>query len=176
MEIRELTEADTTPYLALRLRALRDHPDAFGASYDEEAAHPIEHTVERLRAAAASPDDFILGAFDDGILVGMVGFRRATYAKVRHQGFIWGMYTTHEVRGRGIGRALLAEAIRRARAIPGVEQINLSVVAHNPAARTLYLSVGFEVYGLERRALKLPDGTYLDEEHMALWLDPETVQ
>lgn len=174
MEIRELTEADTTPYLALRLRALRDHPDAFGASYDEEAARPVEYTVERLRAAAASPDDFILGAFDDGTLVGMVGLRRATFAKVRHHGFIWGMYATPEVRGRGVGRALLAEAIRRARSIHGVEQINLSVMMTNTAARALYISAGFEVYGLEKRALKLPDGTYLDEEHMVLWLDPGT--
>jgi RimJ/RimL family protein N-acetyltransferase len=173
MEIRELTESDAAAFRALRLRALRDHPDAFAQTYDDAAARPPESYAEQLQAAAASPDDCILGAFDaEGTLVGMVGFRREIYAKVRHRGYIWGMYTAPEARGKGTGRALLAEAIRRARAIPGVEQINLSVVTRNPTARTLYLSMGFEVYGLERRALKLPDGTYLDEEHMVLRLDP----
>lgn len=34
--------------------------------------------------------------------------------------------------------------------------------------RHLYLSLGFEVFGLGRRALKV-NGTYYDEEHMVLF-------
>ncbi len=171
MEIRELTEADTSAYLALRLRALRDHPDAFGMSYDEEAGRPFEQAVDRLRETAVSPNDFILGAFEDAVLVGMIGFGRKTSSKARHQGIIWGMYTAPEVRGAGIGRALLSRALELVRTVPGVEQIHLSVVTSNVAARRLYLTMGFELYGLERHALKLPDGTYLDEELMVRWLD-----
>lgn len=127
--------------------------------------------VEQLRAAAASPDDRIFGAFDDsGALVGMVGFRRESSAKVHHRAYIWGMYTAPEVRGEGIGRMLMDMTLAHARALPGLEHVTLSVVTVNIAARTLYLSLGFVVYGLERRALKLPDGTYLDEEHMVLVL------
>ncbi len=171
MNIRSLVEGDATSFRALRLRALRDHPDAFGASYEEGVARPEQMYVEQLRAAAASPDDRIFGVFDDsGALVGMVGFRRETFAKVRHRGYIWGMYTAPEVRGEGIGRLLMDMTLAHARGLPGLEQVNLSVVTVNAAARTLYLSLGFVVYGLERRALKLPDGTYLDEEHMVLVL------
>jgi ribosomal protein S18 acetylase RimI-like enzyme len=173
VQIRALTEMDAEVFRTLRLRALRDHPDAFGSSFDDEAARSLSTIAERLRATAAAPDDVNLGAFVDGRLVGMVGFRREDYAKVRHRGYIWGMYTAPELRRQGIGRALLLEAVAHARGLPGLEQVNLSVVTRNSAARELYLALGFKIFGLERHALKLPDGDYLDEEHMVLWLAPQ---
>lgn len=70
---------------------------------------------------------------------------------------------------RGIGKALVVEAIARNRSIDGVEQVELTVVAGEGAARSLYLSVGFEVQGVLRRAMK-SGGQYFDEEEMVLWL------
>jgi RimJ/RimL family protein N-acetyltransferase len=172
MEIRPLAEAEAAIYRELRLRALREHPDAFGASYDEGAARPVASYAEQLRAASVEgAQEHILGAFEaDGALVGIVGFRRETHAKTRHRGYIWGMYAVPEVRGQGVGRALMEAALAFARTLPGLEQINLSVVTTNTAARALYAALGFVPYGLERNALKLPDGTTLDEEHMVLFL------
>jgi hypothetical protein len=43
-----------------------------------------------------------------------------------------------------------------------VEQVQLLVVTDNERARRLYVSEGFVIYGLERRALKLGE-RYLDE-------------
>jgi ribosomal protein S18 acetylase RimI-like enzyme len=83
---------------------------------------------------------------------------------------IYSMYVAPEARGQGVGRALLSEVIARARALDGVEQVYLEVVASVPAARALYRSLNFEVYGRRARALKLDDGRYLDEELMVLWL------
>jgi RimJ/RimL family protein N-acetyltransferase len=48
-------------------------------------------------------------------------------------------------------------------------QILLSVVADNVAARTLYLSVGFEVTGREPRTVQV-DGRFYDEDRMVLSL------
>jgi ribosomal protein S18 acetylase RimI-like enzyme len=75
-----------------------------------------------------------------------------------------------EARGRGVGRALVEAAVARARAWPGLAQIVLGVAAHNTAARRLYRSLGFEVFALERRALRLSDRD-VDEEHLVLYLD-----
>jgi ribosomal protein S18 acetylase RimI-like enzyme len=169
LEIRALTEADAVRWRALRLRMLHEPPDAFGTSYEEALAQPFETFAQRLCEAHAAPDRCILGAFEGEQLLGSVGLRRETGEKDQHKAMIWGMYTAPAARGRGIGKALLGEAIARARAMPGLEQLTLAVTAHNTAARSLYASLGFETYGLERHALKLGD-RYLDEELMVLWL------
>lgn len=164
--IRTLEERDGEQYRALRLRALREEPDAFGGSYEEQVDSPLEWFIGRIRETETR---FTLGAFDGETLMGSVMFTRETGMKQRHGGVITGMYVAPEARGRGIGRALLLTAIERARAQPGVEQIHLAVVTRNRAARALYVAVGFAVYGTEPRALKVGD-EYLDEELMVLRL------
>jgi ribosomal protein S18 acetylase RimI-like enzyme len=169
MEIRPLVEADAARWRALRLRMLREHPDAFGRSYEESVTLPIEWFAARLREDEATPDKVVLGAFADEDLVGSTGLARQDGAKDRHKAYIWGVYAAPEVRGRGVGRALLVEAIARARAMAGLEQLVLAVTTHNAAARGLYAALGFESYGVERHALKVGD-RYFDEDLMVLWL------
>ena len=169
MDIRALVEAEAADFWALRLRALCEHPEAFGQSFEEAQATPIDKVARRLRDENSAPDNYILGAFDAvGQLCGTVGLRRERLRKMRHKAFIWGMYMAPEARGQGVGRSLVVEALERARALPELEQVRLSVWT-GAAARALYLSLGFEIYGVERHALKVDDG-YTDEEHMVLFL------
>ncbi len=108
------------------------------------------------------------GAFDEkGQLVGLAGFRREEEAKKRHKGVIWGMYVPNELRGQGIGKALLEAAIEYAKSLPDLERINLAVVLTNKEARLLFVAHGFQSYGTERKALKLHD-RYFDQELMTL--------
>jgi L-amino acid N-acyltransferase YncA len=79
------------------------------------------------------------------------------------------MYVPQELRGKGVGKALLEAAIAYAKTLSGLEQINLAVVLTSKEARKLFISIGFETYGLERHALKLHDH-YFDQEHMTLRL------
>ena len=130
---------------------------------------PLEAVAGRMRRTAESPDDFTLGAYREGELVGMVGFFREQREKMRHKGTIWGMFVPSEEQGKGIGRALLTEAVERARLVPGLEQVGLAVVTRNRRARGLYASLGFETYGVEPNAL-LVEGEHLDEEFMVLRL------
>ena len=169
LSVRELSGDDADDFRRLRLRALKEHPDAFGSSYEAESAVPLEAAAERLRRNAESGDSFTLGAYRGSRLVGMVGFYQETREKTRHRGNIWGMYVPLEEQGKGVARALLTRAIELARALPGLEQIELAVVTRNRRARGLYAALGFETYGTEPRALFV-DGEYLDEEHMVLLL------
>lgn len=72
-----------------------------------------------------------------------------------------GMLVTASHRRRGIGRALLEEAIAWARA-NGKTALTLRVFPDNEAARTLYASAGFVDSVLQRAAIARRDGDPLD--------------
>ncbi len=77
------------------------------------------------------------------------------------------MYVPQELRGHGIGKALLEAAVEYAKSLPGLERINLAVVLTSKEARLLFVAHGFQSYGVERHALKLHD-RYFDQELMVL--------
>ena len=112
----------------------------------------------------------MLGAFVEDKLVGTARFVRETGRKVRHKGGVFGMYVVPETRGRGAGRALLEKVLDSARQLEGLEQLHLSVSESNAAAKALYLSCGFEVYGAEPRALKI-GSRYLNELYLLRYLN-----
>ena len=169
MQIRELRKTDAVDYRALRLRALEEHPTAFSSSYEEQRNWPVETFAERLGRSFDSPDAFILGCFVDDVLVGTVGLYREKGPKRAHRAVIFGMHVAAECQGKGYGRALLVSALDRARQMRGLALIGLAVGSTNESAKSLYATLGFETYGVERRAL-LVDGEYFDEELMALEL------
>jgi ribosomal protein S18 acetylase RimI-like enzyme len=169
MLIRPLTEDDASAFREVRLRALQDHPEAFSSSASDFAQRPLSHLVERLRNEGQHPDNFTLGAFIAGDLVGMMGLVRDRAEKLQHKAFIWGVYVAPEARKRGVARALMLETIARARSLDGLEQLYLGVADYNTPARSLYLALGFETYGTEPRAM-LVDGRYVDEDLMLLRL------
>jgi ribosomal protein S18 acetylase RimI-like enzyme len=79
------------------------------------------------------------------------------------------VYVTASWRGKGVGNALIAAVLKRAKEDPSLEQILLAVASGQKAAIQLYRKFGFKVYGTEPKALKVTS-EYIDEQHMVLML------
>ncbi|SRR5579883_1241901 len=164
MNTRLLLERDVIPFQTLHLRAMQESPGAFGMTPEEFLQSSSAHMAQWLHGNGDPPERFVLGAFDDqDHLIGKVGFWREKQSNKQHKASIWGLYVTPEARGRGIGKLLLQDLLRRGTTLPGLEQVHLRVVTTNEAARHLYRSVGFRPYGLEPHAFKYGE-QYLDEE------------
>ncbi|WP_439499653.1 GNAT family N-acetyltransferase [Bosea sp. (in: a-proteobacteria)] len=160
--IRPLAATDAEAYRAIRLAALAETPEAFGASLTEESARPLERFAERLTPPAPS---LVFGAFTGSELVGTAGFLAGSSEKSRHRGTLWGVHVAPAARGRGTGEALVAAAIAQAKR--HVVVLQARVVTTNRTARKLYERLGFRPYGIESKALCI-DGAYFDEALLSL--------
>lgn len=164
MEIRRLRADDAAILVAVRAEALVQEPLAFGSSPTDDRARSLEFVGTAL---ADEDEQAVFGAYDGDALVGMVGLVRGSTVKERHKAHIWGMYVRRTSHGKGMGRALSRAAIAHARTWPDVERVQLSVTSASDAARTLYESEGFRVWGTEVRALAW-EGRFVDELHLVL--------
>jgi RimJ/RimL family protein N-acetyltransferase len=163
--IRALGPSDARQYRAQRIRALREHPDAFGRTPEE--VDSVEVWERYLREDAESATDFLLGAFDVDVLLGVTGCHRERSVKQRHIAHIWGVYVVPEKRRAGVARELVRAAVERARTWPDLECLWLDVTTVNKGARALYASLGFRGVAIKPRSLRVDD-RYYDEELMVL--------
>ncbi|MFD2510488.1 GNAT family N-acetyltransferase [Halalkalibacter alkalisediminis] len=159
MKLQKLDKNDAKPFRDIRILALKQVPEAFAASYEEEVDKPLSFFEAQLQGTS------YYGLFDQlGKLVGIVSMARSSFLKMRHKAAIGSVYVREEARGHGMAKKLLHYAMEMA-IKEGVEQVTLVVAARNERAKQLYKSLGFERYGYEKNALKIDD-TYIDEEHM----------
>ena len=159
--IRPTREADVTDYRELRLEALRTHPEAFGAAYEESLARPIERWQQNVRDGAGTDLGVTYVAEAGGTLAGTTGIYRDAGAKMRHRATIWGVYVRPGWRGAGIADALIGACLGWAREKQS-RLVTLSVVTTNAAAIRRYVRCGFSVYGMDPEVI-YHDGVYYDE-------------
>lgn len=159
--LKKLTAADAEAFQALRLGGLAHHPCEFGSAYEEEAVLALDDVARRLDEGS------IYGAFIEGRLLAIAGFRRPERAKKQHKGELFGVYVGQEARGEGLGEALVRHVISKARS--EVEQLLATVASLNHPAKALYAKLGFNTFGCEPRAHKVGD-RYFDQDHMVLML------
>jgi ribosomal protein S18 acetylase RimI-like enzyme len=164
--IRRLQPHESSLYRAIRLECLKNAPDHFGSTYEEEAKMPklkFESVIER-----AAPEQFMFGAFEKVKLIGMVGFLRMERQRARHRGEVVQMYVAATYRGQNVGERLLRELLNQAFMLEGIEQVQLSVVAGNVGAIRLYEKIGFRAFGVQPKYFRVGDG-YMDQQFMQLF-------
>jgi ribosomal protein S18 acetylase RimI-like enzyme len=161
MDVRTLHTQDAADFQHVFLRALREHPEAFGVSVSEQEAQSLTTLADWF----GSPDSRYYGAYTGNTLVGIMAMQRYQRSKMKHRAGIGPMYVAPEVRGQGIGKRLLEQGLSDARLWQGLKDVVLAVTVGNEAARKLYMSAGFTPYSVDPRLLQI-DGRYFDVEWM----------
>jgi len=164
--IRKLETHESSIYREVRLACLKNVPQNFGSTYEEEVLNPkfmFETFIEE-----ESPDHVMFGAFDQERLIGITGFNRMARQRAMHRGEIVQVYVDSTYRGQNIGEKLIRRALEYAFAQDGIEQVQLSVIASNQTAIRLYEKLGFKTFGVQPKYFKVGD-TYLDQQFMQLF-------
>jgi ribosomal protein S18 acetylase RimI-like enzyme len=125
----------------------------------------LQSTREFVGGILVGAGVLLLAVNPNDVVVGWCDVVRNPREGFRHVGRL-GMGLLPGYRGRGLGRQLVAQAVRAARQA-GIERVELEVFASNERAIALYRALGFVTEGIKRRARKL-DGQYEDTVFMAL--------
>ena len=150
LTLRALTGDDRTRYNELIRQGVLAHPDTLRISPADIAAAPFntEHGDEGTTFVAERA----------GHWLGVVTLEREQgREKRRHIAWILRMYVAEGSSGSGVGRRLLRAGLQRARELPGVAKVNLTVAAHNARAVGLYESEGFRRFAREEDAFRDPE-------------------
>jgi ribosomal protein S18 acetylase RimI-like enzyme len=164
--IRKLQPHESTIYRGVRLACLKNAPQFFGSTYEEEILNPkfsFETYIE-----TDSPDHVMFGALDGERLIGIAGFNRMARKRASHRGELVQVYVEPGYRGQNLGEKLLRHVLDYAFALDGIEQVQLSVIASNKTAIKLYEKLGFKSFGVQPHYFKVEDG-YLDQQFMQLF-------
>ena len=109
----------------------------------------------------ASPNEAMMMCVVDGRVVGNCEISFFRGIKTRHRASI-GIALISEFWNQGIGTKMFEEMIRLAENREDVTQLELEFVEGNARARHLYEKMGFRIAGVHPNAIRLKDGTLLN--------------
>jgi RimJ/RimL family protein N-acetyltransferase len=147
---------------------LMERVAAEGRWIGREAPVDREQLTERFRSSADDPARLSLVVTQGDQVVGSLGLDDDGYGHAELY-----MFLAADARGRGLGTALLVEAIAWARANPTFHKVTLQAWPHNAAALALYRRHGFVVEGYLHRHWRRNNGELWDAVVMGLLLEPE---
>lgn len=115
----------------------------------------------------ASNNDVMILCIVDGKVAGNCSIQFKTSLKTKHRASV-GIALLKEFWNLGIGTEMFKEMIRLAKDRENITQIELEFVEGNTRARALYEKMGFRIAGVLPNAIRLKDGTLLNEYVMTL--------
>jgi diamine N-acetyltransferase len=144
MELRIATAEDLTALIAVQREVqdlhVRWYPQHYRSAQNEEL-------LQAMREFLQTENVRVWVAVAEGIAAGCLVFRidaspESVFCRARKEGVVDQMSVLARFQRQGIGGALMAEAARYAKS-QGCDELRLSVLAANTAAREFYEFLGF---------------------------------
>lgn len=160
ISIEPITSRNVWVFKAVRLRALKEDPHAFGSTYAKESQLTDADWLRRVeRWNGATGIGFL--AMDDGVACGLAG--SFLDENDRGSAVLISMWTAPTHRQQGVGRLLVDEVSKWARG-RGAHFLLLMVVGNNDSAIRFYERLGFKRTG---RTQPYPNDPALIEYEMS---------
>ena len=134
------------------------YPEECG-KYTAEGEQALFDSVNR------ADNEAMLVCLVEGKIAGNCQIKWSRGIKTRHRASV-AIALLREYWNQGIGTRLFQELIRIAEDNPDILQIELDFVEGNSRARALYEKMGFRITGVKPNAIRLKDGTLLNEYSM----------
>lgn len=171
--VHSVTTSDWRAYRELRLRALRESQDAFASTYEYESAREEGEWEVRVSAMASSSSAQAFFASQHNEVCGLVWCKSSGIEVDVVE--LFQMWVAPDVRGFGVGRALLERAVTWAIG-QGAQRVRLGVTLADSSAMRLYKASGFHPVGIPEplregsalmsQSMELILGTYRDRGHV----------
>ena len=113
----------------------------------------------------AADNEAMLVCLVEGKVAGNCHVAWSKSIKLRHRAMV-GIALLREYWNQGLGTRMFRELIRIAEANPDILQMELDFIEGNSRARALYEKMGFRITGMKPNAIRLKDGTLLNEYSM----------
>lgn len=145
IEIVKLTSDQWKEYRALRLESLKEDPEAFGATYEENASKTDEEWKSRLERAQKLKNYWMFFAKLNGEIVGMLGARETIPPDSDPTIKIYSVFVAKHARGKGISKKLMLHLLKEVTKNPKWKKARVKVFPTQEIAINLYKSLGFEI-------------------------------
>lgn len=134
--------------------------------YPEECGkYTPEGEKELFARKNSSENEAMLVCIVDGKVAGNCEIVFKTNMKTKHRAIV-AIALLSEYWNQGIGTRMFQELIRLAESREDVLQMELEFIEGNARARHLYEKMGFRITGAHPNAIRLKDGTFLNEYMM----------
>nr|PZN54960.1 MAG: hypothetical protein DIU68_09405 [Chloroflexota bacterium] len=175
LTIREVNEWDAVTLADYVAEIADERPNntAIRRAMFPMSADGIRELLRRYREDGGS---LFLVAEHEGEIAGMIRMTRGDAPYRRHVVTL-SINLRRDMRGMGLGRRMMQEALAWAQTQPDIQRIELEALTRNRAALRVYERLGFHVEGIHRKMYQLTDedgAPFVDAVVMTYPLDDET--
>ena len=130
-------------------------------SLPEEFSSALADQEKWIRYYSENENALLLVAETEGKIVGVLDFKTHPKIRMSHSGE-FGISILPEYQNQKIGSEMIEFLLQWSTTRPKIKKINLSVFHPNARAIHVYKKLGFEIEGVQMKAVQISDGEFID--------------